>query len=923
MQKYFYHFFTGIIFLAVFIIISAQSTTEINKTDQPLPASLVKQLDSLRKADDLTNWLYSYREYVYKDPAKRISILVKAQSTAWRLCKTNAEREEWFNCLAAQGYYLLYGGNILQSIDAYEKAYRFYFDKPIPGVDVLEYVLKPLGNNYTRLGDYDRAFFIQQKSLALADEKDSSQIASICHNLATTSIWKEDLVLAKQYCKKGLMLADKNSSLHGLLLSTLAEVFLKSGNKDSAAINSNAAIKILTARLSHKEVNVPYWLRGAWQGLGDIHKEKNERAAALAAYQKAIAIIDEYYGGQRKREKAKLYVSTGRMLLQLQQPQKAIAQFNTALSLMIPSFKPNTIEELPGRKYLYGENSLLDALHGKADCLQAINKKEEALECYMLLYTVEKKLRHEFFSSSAKQQQQKENRQWVESAIETAFDLWKTNPKKEYADKVLLVAEMSKAQLLLDEMINNLRYNQQKNKDSLLYKQQQMIQAVSFYEKEAALNETNGKPDSNSIVAKQELEFELSLIQKQVKEKYPLQENLMTDGELPAADSLLQNIEAGTTVLEYFTGEKNIYVIEAEKNKITGIRKIENADSVLQMTKNFVDTYFQQGPANMMNDPQHYYKNAFAVYQILCKGSGIENKKNCIIIPDGILGYLPFDALVTDAVYKPAADQWPFLIKKTNLYFSYSLQTKWQQKKTNHRAASFAGFFISFDSASQSTIPAVKKENAAIQAAIKGDFFSDEKATLQAFNKQLEKVNLLHISTHAFLQGKENMPVLQLADNKFFLFELYGKSFRPQLVVLSACRTGQGMLAKGEGIISLARGFTATGAAGIVAGLWDMNDETTATLMGIFYKELSSEKNPATALQQAKLQWLQQQNGQQFQKLPYYWAGMVYSGDNEPVETNQKNKYSKYWWLAAIVVLGILFFFFKRNRLRPGKNAVF
>jgi CHAT domain-containing protein len=914
MQKYFYHFFTGIVSLAVLIIISAQSTTEINKTDQQLPAAFINKLDSLRKADDLGNWLYSYREYVYQDPAKRISILTKAQSTAWRLCKTEAEREEWFNCLAAQGYYLLYGGNILQSIDAYERAYRFYFEKPIPGVDPLEHVLKPLGNNYTRLGDYDRAFFIQQKSLALAQEKDSSQIASICHNLATTAIWKEELTLAKQYCEKGLMQADKNSSLQGLLLSTLAEVFLRSGNKDSAVINSNAAIKILTARLSNKEeVNVAYWLRGAWQGMGDIHKEKNEPAAALAAYQKAIAIIDEYYGGQRKREKAKLFVSTGRMLLQLQQPQKAIAQFNTALSLMIPSFKPNKIEELPDRKYLYGENTVLDALHGKADCLQAINKKEEALACYMLLYDVEKKLRHEFFSSSAKQQQQKENRQWAESAIETAFELWKTNPKKEYADKVLMIAEMSKAQLLLDEMINNLRFNQVKNKDSLLDKQQQMIQAIAFYEKEAAMKTENGKPDSNSIAAKQELEFELSLLQKQVKEKYPLQGILLQNDELPVADSLLQNIEAGTTVLEFFTDEKSMYVIEAEKNKVTGIRKIENADSVLQMIKNFVDTYFQQGPANMINDPQHYYKEAFAVYQTLCKGSGIENKKNCIIIPDGILGYLAFDALVTDPVYKPATDQWPFLIKKTNLYFSYSLQTKWQQKKTEHRAASFAGFFISFDSVSQSSIPAVKKEYEKIQAVMKGDFFSDEKATLLAFNKQLEKANLLHISTHSFLQGKENMPVLQLADDKFFLFELYGKNFRPQLVVLSACRTGQGMVASGEGIISLARGFTATGAAGIVAGLWDMNDETTAILMETFYKELSSGKNPATALQHAKLQWLQQQNGQQFQKLPYYWAGMVYSGDNEPVEINLPKNYSKWWWLFAFVITGILFFLLKKK----------
>ena len=916
MQKNFYQFFIGISCLAVFIIISAQSTNEIkNDEQQQLPAEFVHQLDSLRKTDSLEAWLYSYRAYVYEDPARRISILTKAQANAWRVCKTDAEREEWFNCLAAQGYYLLYGGNILQSIDAYEQAYRFYFDKPLPGVDILEHVLKPLGNNYTRLGDYDRAFFIQEKSLALAQTTDTSQIASICHNLATTSIWKEDLALAKQYCEQGLMQVEKNSSLHGLLLSTLSEVFLKSGNKDSAEINSKRAIKILTAGLSNKEeVNVPYWLRGAWQGLGDIQKEKNEPAAALASYQKAIALIDIYYGGQRKREKAQLAVSTGRMLLQLQQPQKAMEQFNTALSLMIPAYKPNSIDELPAGKDLYGENTLLDALQGKADCLNQMEKKDEALQCYMLLYTIEKKLRREFFSNAARQQQQKENLQWAESAIETAFDLWKETGKREYADNVLLIAEMSKVQLLLDEMMNSMRYNRVKNNDTLLNKEQQLLQAINFYEKEAAMNTANSKADSNANAAKKELQFELSLLQKQVKEKYPLQENLIQANALPSVDSLLQNIKAGTTVIEFFAGEKNIYCIEAEKNKVVQVRRIEHADTVLHTVKNFVDTYFQSGPANMMNSPQDYYRDAFKIYQTLWQGTAGVKNEHCMIIPDGILGYLPFDALVTDSVYRHATDQWPFLVKKTNLYFSYSLQTQWQQQKIQHPSRSFAGFFISFDSSSQSSIPAVKKEYDEIKAVMQGDFFSEKKASLAVFNKQLAEVNLLHISTHSFLQGKENMPVLQLADDRFFLFELYGKTFRPQLVVLSACRTGHGMLAKGEGIISLARGFTATGAAGIIAGLWDVNDETTAALMGSFYKVLSSGQNPATALHNAKLNWLKQQNIQQFYKLPYYWAGMVYYGDNNPVEINRQSFLSKYWWVALIAA-GIIIFFIKRKRL--------
>ena len=562
---------------------------------------------------------------------------------------------------------------------------------------------------------------------------------------------------------------------------------------------------------------------------------------------------------------------------------------------------------------MYGENTLIDALHGKADALKALNKNDEALQCYMLLFMAEKKLRHEFFSNTAKQQQQKENRHWAEAAIETAFDLWKASGKMEYANKVLLIAEMSKAQLLLDEMMNSLRYNSIKNKDTLLNKQQQLMQAIVFYEKEEMVSTVNGKADSNAMAAKKELQFELSLIQKKVKEKYPLQENLIADEMLPSVDSLLQNIEVGTTVIEFFTGEKNIYCIEAEKNKVVQIRKIENADSVLRAVKNFTDTYFQQGPANMMNSPAKYYKDAFTIYQTLWKAAAGGVQGNCIIIPDGILGYLPFDALVTDSVYKPATAQWAFLVKKTNLYFSYSLQTKLQQRKIGHPSKSFAGFFISYDSSSQSYIPAVKKEYNEIHAVMSGDYFNEEKASLGVFNKQLATANLLHISTHSFLQGKENMPVLQLADDQFFLFELYGKTFHPQLVVLSACRTGHGMLAKGEGIISLARGFTATGAAGIIAGLWDMNDETTATLMGTFYRQLAIDHQPANALHKAKMQWLQQKTEHQFQKLPYFWAGMVYSGDNQPVEMKEKNASSKWWWVTAVVAICILFLFLKRK----------
>jgi CHAT domain-containing protein len=373
-------------------------------------------------------------------------------------------------------------------------------------------------------------------------------------------------------------------------------------------------------------------------------------------------------------------------------------------------------------------------------------------------------------------------------------------------------------------------------------------------------------------------------------------------------------------VVEFFAGEKNIYIIEAANGNVAEVRKLDSAQKLKQAVKDIAFTYFQQGAANMMNAPEKYYRDAYNIYHWLWPDSLRKKQAQCIIIPDGIFGYLPFDALVTDPHYVADPGQWPFLINNTNLYYSYSLQTAQQLEKLSRPYTNFAGFFVSFDSSQQSSLPAVKKEYDAIGDVVKGDFFRESEASLAAFKKCLSKVNLLHISTHSFLQGKENLPVLQLSDDKFFLFELYGKAFQPQLVVLSACRTGHGMLAEGEGIISLARGFTATGAEGIVAGLWNMNDEAAAQISGAFYSRLAVGDLPAAALREAKLQWLHQQKIQAFQKLPYFWAGMIYSGDNRKVEMDKKKGGTQLWLIAAIVVgLTAVIFILRRKKMGNGQ----
>ena len=99
---------------------------------------------------------------------------------------------------------------------------------------------------------------------------------------------------------------------------------------------------------------------------------------------------------------------------------------------------------------------------------------------------------------------------------------------------------------------------------------------------------------------------------------------------------------------------------------------------------------------------------------------------------------------------------------------------------------------------------------------------------------------------------------------------------------MSACETGIGKIARGEGIISLARAFKYAGCRNIVMSLWKANDKTTSGIMYDFCKNLKKGMPKDEALQRAKLKYLESSDHSH----PFYWATFVLIGDNLPVEKN-------------------------------------
>ena len=111
-----------------------------------------------------------------------------------------------------------------------------------------------------------------------------------------------------------------------------------------------------------------------------------------------------------------------------------------------------------------------------------------------------------------------------------------------------------------------------------------------------------------------------------------------------------------------------------------------------------------------------------------------------------------------------------------------------------------------------------------------------------------------------------------------------------ELVVLSACDTGRGRVAGGEGVLGLQRAFQLAGARSVVASLWKVPDEETHQLMREFYRRVWSEQpvSRAEALRQAQLWMLENWKGRggverpggpQGAPPPYVWAAFVLSGD--------------------------------------------
>ncbi|MGI0490700.1 CHAT domain-containing protein [Alkalinema pantanalense CENA528] len=248
-----------------------------------------------------------------------------------------------------------------------------------------------------------------------------------------------------------------------------------------------------------------------------------------------------------------------------------------------------------------------------------------------------------------------------------------------------------------------------------------------------------------------------------------------------------------------------------------------------------------------------------------------------IFLPQGELFLVPFAAL-PDAQGRP-------LIEKHTISIAPSIQTLALTQTLAKRPKASGAVIVgdpkmpTYNGQPLSSLPAARQEAIAIGQQLNTPPLIGSQATKAAVLQQMPSARLLHFATHGLLDPVQgDIPgAIALApsgqDNGFLsAAEIFNLKLNADLVVLSACDTGQGEIT-GDGVVGLSRSFIAAGAPSVVVSLWAVNDQSASELMQEFYRQLKQQPDKAQALRQAMLITKQRYPA------PSHWAAFTLVGE--------------------------------------------
>ncbi|APA64571.1 CHAT domain-containing protein [Maribacter sp. 1_2014MBL_MicDiv] len=866
--------------------------------------------------------------------------------------KIATQNKDWVNVLealissnrnAGEFYDLNTMKSNLATLDSLFKTKKYYIDSLPEKRLIVNSYLYDKGNYYFKSNDFENArvaFNTIKDSLEILPvsnmNSDLVDLLSAAYSfLAKMNTEEGQYDLAKQFYEKNIRFLQKESPNDLGTLNTnyglLAEVYGKEQQyQKSIVLFKKALKKYLSHNISiNGIISTSHSIAANYITLSKIDSAQKYTKLAENYLSKA-----PYFRSQHHRIKAKLFAAKLEM-------NEALKELNLALILdknkrnhkqnsstaviyneigNINSDFENYANAL--ENYESGLTQLQDNSTNGALRLKILKNKSIALnevgtlDSYVLsLETVDTglavldKLKPSISSIKDKLETFEDAFPLFESGIQATYNLFTTSENDHYIDEAFRIAEKSKSVLLLEAILTSKATKFSNVPKDILERENSLKSEITYFEKQIITTDNKNISTYDHVF---NLKQELRNMVVDIETNYPAYYDLKYNTKILTLPEVQNNLTKNELFISYFYGNQNIYTIAISKNdkyfhSIKTTDELENHISELHAML-----------SNSKSNLDSLSKLSHKLYQkLLGPILELHPQEKIILAPDGLLNYIPFGSLVSNET------EHRYLIEDRTISYVNSA-TLWSQlnnKKQN--SANLLAFAPSFDANIPSdgtrshvlgNLPHNRNEVQQILTSFTGKSFIKDQATLQNFTASLPDYSVLHLATHAVFDDK-NPEYSYLAftpntasDDLLFVKDLYNLTLNASLVTLSGCESGIGELKRGEGFLSLARGFFYSGAASISSTLWKVNDNSSSVLMGEFYENLANGKPKDTSLREAKLSFLQK-NKENGLAHPYYWSGYIIQGNTESLIT------SPHWQWYVFAVIAVLLIFLNRKRL--------
>ena len=620
------------------------------------------------------------------------------------------------------------------------------------------------------------------------------------------------------------------------------------------------------------------------------------------------AIVDFEFALSLDPNQELVYNNLGEVYLQLGLTDSATYYFEKALDVAgININNYHFTEEMKRDLFLFPyKEYIIIFLHDLGRGLIAdgqLKNNNSSLEKSMAIFELLDEMINEIRFSTTEQQShhfwRNEVKPIYDDAIEAAY-------LSNNFDKAFYFAEKSKAVLLLDDLIQNTSTEEGIIPDSLLDSEFALKQDI--FNLEMSMINAQGVTMEDSInEAMLHKKLELNNLIKQIASISPKYVDTKYEPPIANISDLQKKLKKDELAISYIWTDQSIfrYAIDRENFAIKRLEVDSTFESNLDYLLISLKKTTSKKEALKTNNRVSKEMFDFLLSDLP------EEKERLTIFPDGRLCFIPFEALVTSAE-NPMQPQ--FLIKDKIISYGFSINTNYVGQTSKHQSAIFA------------FAPNNYKAHLALQPLRFSDFemepidldhtqsFKDNEAIKANLLHNLSDKNLVHIYSHAAANDSMHpYPWIAAHDEMIYLPEIYNHTTHANLVILSACETNLGKEVKGEGVISLSRGFFHAGAKSVLASMWQVNDKSNSEIVHHFYAFLKKGNTKAEALRLSKLKYIKDNKLEGIS--PNYWAGLVYIGEDGNLSLSKGNPF-RIWWLllGGIFVIFGLSFLIKRSQ---------